>query len=104
MVAISSIGERVEHVVQLGFLATNNVTKYEALLVRAWVSHTLSTTSVTIHTDSQLVACQLSGEFMHKEDNMALYIQVACNALEKFPLSEIVQVNRYDNAKADALA
>ena len=47
--------ERVQQVIRLDFPASNNETKYEAILVRSDLAQSLSSNKLLIRNDSQLV-------------------------------------------------
>ena len=56
-------GERVEHAIQLDFLASNNETEYEAILAGIDLAQSLSSEKLLIRSDSQLVVGQVNGEY-----------------------------------------
>lgn len=88
--------------VHFNFPTTNNVTKYEAFLAGKRIADVIDAAKVKIYTDSQLVACQIKGEFTPKEENIAQYKVAAMNALQAFQTWEVIQVNR--GRDTDALA
>ena len=59
----ASTGEWVEQVIQLDFLASNNETEYEAILVKINLSQSVSSKKLLIHNDSQLVVGKVNGEY-----------------------------------------
>ena len=52
-------GEEMEYAIRIGFKATNNETKYEALLVGLRVTTKLRVESLDAFSDSQLVVNQV---------------------------------------------
>ncbi|KAJ9135343.1 hypothetical protein P3X46_032537 [Hevea brasiliensis] len=64
---------KLQYAVKLTFHATNNVVKYEALLMALRVPREVNATHVTIHSDSQLVVNQFQGKFQVKDQNLAKY-------------------------------
>ena len=57
------IGESVEHVVRLGFPASNNETEYEAILDGVDLAKYVSSEKLIIRSDYQLVVGQVNGEY-----------------------------------------
>lgn len=55
----SSIGEQIEQAIRLGFSASNNEAKYEAILDGLDLALTLSATKLEIYNDSQLIIGQI---------------------------------------------
>ena len=56
------IGERIEQAIRLGFPASNNETKYEAILAEVDLAKSVSSENIIICSDSQLVVGQVNGE------------------------------------------
>lgn len=72
---MSSSGEETQIAIQLGFRASNNETEYEAVLFRLQTARATGATRVQMHSDSQLVAFQIQGAFVIKDDRMAKYAE-----------------------------
>ena len=60
----------VEKSLRLGFTATNNEAKYEALLEGMSMVHKMGGKSVTIFSDSRLVIGQVKNELVAKDERM----------------------------------
>ena len=60
----------VEKSLRLGFTATNNEAKYEALLEGMSMVHKMGGKSVTIFSDSRLVVGQVKNELAAKDERM----------------------------------
>ncbi|KAL5542865.1 hypothetical protein UlMin_010575 [Ulmus minor] len=88
----------------LGFMATNNQAKYEALLSGLRLAKEVSARHLTIYSDSQLVVSQVNSEFQAKGEKMASYLEKAKEAMNQFDTVTIIQVPRAENTNADALA
>ena len=69
----SPTGERIEHVVRLGFNASNNESEYEAMIAGLELALTVGANSLTIRSDSQLVVGQVNTEFESREPRMTKY-------------------------------
>ena len=63
IVIITPKGIRLEHSFRLGFRATNNGAKYEALLARLRTVLGMGAQDVEVNLDSQLVVSQVQGSF-----------------------------------------
>lgn len=61
----------IERVVTLGFDASNNEAKYEALLSWLRMVWELGIRQLMVHCNSQLIANQLIGEYAARDDWMA---------------------------------
>ena len=64
----------IEKSLRLGFLATNNEAKYEALLVRMTMVQKIGGKTVEIFSDSRLVVGQVRGELEAKDFRMQEYL------------------------------
>ena len=62
LVLQTSLGEHMEYAIHIGFKATNNEAKYEALLVGLMVTTKLGVESLDTFSDSQLVVNQVQGD------------------------------------------
>ena len=58
--------ERIEQAIWLGFLASNNETKYEAILARVDLTKSVSSEKLIIRNASQLVVGHVNGEYRLK--------------------------------------
>ncbi|MCI54524.1 RNA-directed DNA polymerase (Reverse transcriptase), partial [Trifolium medium] len=59
---------------------------------------------IKIYTDSQLVACQVSGEYQTKDERLSEYPALIKEKLARFKKSEVKHVPREHNARADVLS
>ena len=60
----------VERSLRLGFLATNNEAKYEALLAKVAMVKQLGGEVVELYSDSRLVVGQVNGDFEARDERM----------------------------------
>jgi ribonuclease HI len=100
-VLISPNGLILEQAVRLGFLASNNKTKYEALLIGLKSAKRLRADRLQVFYDSQLVTHQISGEYQARDERMSAYLLAVQSLLSKF---EFTQIRREHNSHADILA
>ena len=56
-------GERIEQAIRMGFPASNNETKYEAIMARIDLAKFVSSEKLIIRNDSQLVVGQVNWEY-----------------------------------------
>ena len=64
----------MEKSLRLGFLATNNETEYEALLVGVAMVRQLRGELVKLYSDSRLVVGQVNGDFEARDERMQGYL------------------------------
>lgn len=89
---------------RFGFKATNNATKYEALLAGLRLAKEMQVRRLRINSDSQLVVSQVNGSFSAKDKTMASYLKMVMNLLPSFEKFEIMQISCLENAHTDALS
>jgi hypothetical protein len=76
-------GDILKYVIQLEFLATNNIVEYERLVTSPRLAKELGIRRLLIRGDSQLVVKQVQKEYDYNSDKMAEYL-VQVRRLEKF--------------------
>ena len=69
-------GIRLEHSFKLGFRASNNEAKYEALLAGLRVVLDMGAQEVEVYSDSRLVVNQVQGSFEARDSRMKEYLRV----------------------------
>jgi ribonuclease HI len=104
IVILTPDGSVIEKSVMLDFKATNNESEYEALIIDLKSLLKLKAGKARIHTDSKLVACQMTRDFAAKCENMEAYRNLVLSLAKKFDLIIIGQHSRITNAHVDALA
>ena len=67
VVLLSPREDRLSYVLQIHFDSSNNEAEYEALLAGLKLARDLKITAVEIYCDSQLVVCQVRGEYQAKD-------------------------------------
>ncbi|GAU10124.1 hypothetical protein TSUD_420000, partial [Trifolium subterraneum] len=97
-------GVLIEVSLGLSFPTTNNQAEYEAFLAGLRLAEDMGAEEITIFTDSQLVASQVSGEYQTKEERLLEYLNLIRAKLAKFKETEVKHVPREHNARADVLS
>ncbi|GKB17398.1 reverse transcriptase domain-containing protein, partial [Tanacetum coccineum] len=77
---------------------------YEALIAGLRIAALMGVHNVHVRVDSKLVANQVLGAYVAKEENMVKYLEKAKNLIKGFANFSISQVPRSKNKKADALS
>lgn len=70
---VSSQRDVIQVAMQLSFKVSNNEVEYETLLVGLQATKYIGVVMVVIHSNSQLVACQLKGMYEVKNDRLCKY-------------------------------
>ncbi|XP_075655131.1 uncharacterized protein LOC142625338 [Castanea sativa] len=104
IVVITLEGLKLEHSFRLGFRASNNEVKYEALLARLRVVMDLGAKEVEVYSDSLLVVNQVQGNFEAKATRMMDYLLLVKQTMGNFSKVKIERVARGQNRHADSLA
>nr|POE97769.1 ribonuclease hi [Quercus suber] len=94
----------MEKSLRLGFLATNNEAKYEALLTGVVMVRQLGGDVVEFYSDSWLVVGQVKGEFEARDERMQEYLAKVQHARSQFKSFVLKQIPRGQNSHVDSLA
>nr|GEW99782.1 reverse transcriptase domain-containing protein [Tanacetum cinerariifolium] len=86
------------------FTASNNEAEYETLVAGLRIATQMGVKKVQVNVDSKLVANQVLGMYVAKEDNMIKYLEIVKGLVSGFTTFSIRQVPRSKNKKADALS
>nr|GEU33243.1 reverse transcriptase domain-containing protein [Tanacetum cinerariifolium] len=86
------------------FAASNNEAEYEALVAGLRIATQIGVKNVQVNVDFKLVANQVLGTYVAKEDNMIKYLEIVKGLVNGFTTFSIRQVPRSKNKKADALS
>ncbi|KAF8106158.1 hypothetical protein N665_0146s0004 [Sinapis alba] len=100
----SPTGELIEQSFRLGFAASNNEAKYEALIAGLRLAKVVGAKRLQAFCDSQLVASQYIGDYEAKNERMDAYLGVTKSLAAEFDHFELTKVPREENCFADALA
>ncbi|XP_074374562.1 uncharacterized protein LOC141714969 [Apium graveolens] len=104
LILISLEGFTIQQEITFTFKATNNQAEYEALIVGLKLAKSLGISRMTIHSDSQIVVKQTTGEYIAKDPTLAQYQAMVRSTLEATPDITILHINREENSKADELS
>nr|GEW45935.1 reverse transcriptase domain-containing protein [Tanacetum cinerariifolium] len=78
--------------------------EYEELVAGLWIVTQMGVKNVQANVDSKLVANQVLGTYVAKEDNMIKYLEIVKGLVSGFITFSICQVPWSRNKKADALS
>jgi ribonuclease HI len=104
LIFVSPLGLRMKYMIQIHFLAFNNVAEYEALVNGLHITTELGIRRLEVRGDSQLVVDQVMKESSYQDPKMAAYCQVVRLLEDKFDSLELNHVARRFNKVADELA
>ena len=76
--------DKIEQSIRLGFSASNNESKYEAILAKLELAAALSADGLLIWSDSQLVVGQVNEEFESRDPRMSKYVSRVKQRLNSF--------------------
>nr|GFB42200.1 reverse transcriptase domain-containing protein [Tanacetum cinerariifolium] len=98
--------EGVEFTYALRFqcAASNNEAEYEALVAGLRIATQMEVKNIQVNVDSKLVANQMLGTYVAKEENMIKYLEIVKGLVSGFNTFSISQVPRSKNKQADALS
>jgi ribonuclease HI len=94
----------IEQSIRLDFKTSNNEAEYEAVLAGLNSAKTLGPQQLIVYYDSLLVASQINGEYMTRDERMAAYLLKVQQTMTGFQTVRVEQIGRNLNSHADALA
>ena len=94
----------VENSLRLGFSATNNEVKYEALLEGMFMVQRMGGKSATMFLDSRLVVGQVKGELEASDKRLQSYLTRIKHLQRKFESFNLQHIPRGGNTHVDSLA
>nr|GEZ61462.1 reverse transcriptase domain-containing protein [Tanacetum cinerariifolium] len=97
-------GVEFTYALRFQFAASNNEAEYEALIAGLRIAMQMGVKNIQTYVDSKLVANQVLGTYVAKEDNMIKYLEIAKGLVSGFKTFSISQVPQSKNKKADALS
>jgi ribonuclease HI len=97
-------GDILKYVIQLEFLATNNIAEYEELVTDLWLAKDLGIWWLHIRGDSQLVAKQVHKEYDYNNEKIVEYLSEVHRMEKFFDGFQVRYIPRLDNRDADHLA
>ena len=87
-------GEQMEYDIRIGFKATNNEAKYEALLAGLRVVSELGVESLDTFNDSQFMVNQVQGDYLAKDPRMMAYLDEVKAMRQRLETSRLVKFPR----------
>nr|GEY49861.1 reverse transcriptase domain-containing protein [Tanacetum cinerariifolium] len=97
-------GVEFTYALRFQFAASNNEAEYEALIAGLRIATQIGVKNIQANVDSKLVANQVLGSYVDKEDNMIKYMEITKGLVRRFKTFSISLVPRSRNKKADALS
>ncbi|GJY50302.1 reverse transcriptase domain-containing protein [Tanacetum coccineum] len=104
LILTSPEGTEFTYALRFQFTASNNEAEYEALIAGLRIATQMGVRNVHVSVDSKLVANQVLGTYVAKEENMVKYLEKTKSLISGFANFSISQVPRSKNKKADALS
>ncbi|GJZ07435.1 reverse transcriptase domain-containing protein [Tanacetum coccineum] len=104
LILTSPEGTEFTYALRFQFAASNNEAEYEALIAGLRIAAQMGVRNVQVNVDSKLVANQVPGTYVAKEENMIKYLEKVKGLVSGFANFSINQVPRNKNKKADALS
>nr|GEW12372.1 reverse transcriptase domain-containing protein [Tanacetum cinerariifolium] len=94
LILTSPGGVKFTYALRFQFMASNNEAEYEALIAGLWIAAQMGVKNVQANVDSKLVANQVLGTYVAKEDNDKIEAKVVATItgeqVKKFVLDNIV--------------
>ncbi|GKB81784.1 reverse transcriptase domain-containing protein, partial [Tanacetum coccineum] len=104
LILTSPEGTEFTYALRFQFTASNNEAEYEALIAGLRITAQMGVRNVHVSVDSKLVANQVLGAYVAKEENMIKYLEKVKSLVSGLANFSISQVPRSKNKKADALS
>ncbi|XP_060961981.1 uncharacterized protein LOC133032149 [Cannabis sativa] len=104
IILISPNNFKVHAALRFEFSASNNEAEYEALIAGLKLAIEMKIEYLQAFSDSQIVVCQVNGEYLARGEHLAKYLEIVCELLQKFKKVVVSRVPRAHNSHADALA
>ncbi|GJX26961.1 reverse transcriptase domain-containing protein [Tanacetum coccineum] len=104
LILTSPEGTEFTYALRFQFTASNNEAEYEALIAGLRIAAQMGVRNVHVSVDSKLVAIQVLGTYVGKEENMVKYLEKTKSLISGFVNFSISQVPRSKNKKANALS
>jgi ribonuclease HI len=92
------------HSYKLNFQCTNNIAKYEALMLGLKLLKKVGAKQIMVRGDFELIIKQIKGEYVAKHPRLRAYMNVVLDALKCFNEVDLQTMPRGHNILADGLA
>lgn len=97
-------GNVVKEVAEPLGITTNNVAEYSALIRALEEARALGCANISVITDSELMARQISGQYAVKTEHLIPLYRRAKSLLAQFDTARVTHTRRENNKRADALS
>ncbi|GJS38676.1 reverse transcriptase domain-containing protein [Tanacetum coccineum] len=104
LILTSPKGTKFTYALRFQFTTSKNEAEYEALIAGLRIAAQMGVRNVQVSVDSKLVANQVLGTYVAKEENMIKYLEKVKSLVSGFGNFSISQVPRGKNKIADALS
>nr|GFC03034.1 reverse transcriptase domain-containing protein [Tanacetum cinerariifolium] len=104
LILTSPEGTKFTYALRFQFTASYNEAEYEALITGLRIAAQMGMCNVHVSVDSKLVANQVLGAYVAKEENMIKYLEKVKSLVNGFANFSTNQAPRSKNKKADALS
>ena len=95
-------GDKIECMIRLDFLTTNNEVEYEALVAGLDLAKAASAENMIIHCDSQVITSQVNGDYECRNERMKKYLEEVKSRTSGLEV-KFVQIPREEKECADRL-
>ena len=103
MVLHSLEEDKIECMVCLDFLMTNNEAEYEALIAGLDLAKAVGAENLVVYYDSQVATSQVNGDYEYKNERMKKYLEQVKDQVSSLRV-KFVQILREENEHANRLA
>ena len=93
-------GDKIECMIRLDFLMTNNEAEYEALVAGLDLTKTIGAKNMVVYCDSQVVTSQINDDYECKNERMKKYLEVVKGWIGSLQI-RFAQISREENECAD---
>ena len=83
---------------------TNNAAEYLALIYGLQEALKEKCDTLTVKTDSELLARQINGQYKVRDPQLRLFFDLACHVIGRFKSCQVMHIPRELNTEADRLA
>lgn len=87
-------GKKIEHLLKLGFHASNNEADYETLVAKLRAAVEVGATYAKVYSNSRLVVSEVKGSFKARDLRMVDYLKLVCSLQVHFGPVKVAQISR----------
>ena len=95
--------DKVECMIRLDFLTTNNEAEYEALVAGLDLAKAAGVENMIMHCDSQVITSQINGDYECRNKRIKKYLEEVKSRISGLEV-KFIQIPREENKCADRLA